>query len=233
MAIRWASDRIDKQGVIAFVTNGSWIDGNVDSGIRACLAEEFSSVHVLHLRGNQRTSGERFGAEGWKGIRQRFTRPVAITIFVKNPNATHDGCKIHYRDIGDYLTREQKLDALTEAVSIKGISDWQTITPNNITIGLDNAAKRLLSSIHSDRRTQRQAKQTMRYLGYIHQGLATTRDAYIYNFSRDACAENAQRMTQDYLAALSELKENPELTVDEVARRHTRILSGIENSRTI
>ena len=56
--------------------------------------------------------------------------PVAITIFVKNPNATHDGCKIHYRDIGDYLTREQKLEALTEAVSIKGISDWQAITPN-------------------------------------------------------------------------------------------------------
>ena len=51
MAIRWASDRIDEQGIIAFVTNGSWIDGNADSGIRACLAEEFSSVHVLHLRG--------------------------------------------------------------------------------------------------------------------------------------------------------------------------------------
>ena len=51
-------------------------------------------------------------------------------ILVKNPNATHDGCKIHYRDIGDYLTRQQKLEALTEAVSIKGISDWQTITPN-------------------------------------------------------------------------------------------------------
>ena len=58
MAIRWASDRIDKQGVIAFVTNGSWIDGNADAGVRACLAEEFSSIHVLNLRGNQRTQGE-------------------------------------------------------------------------------------------------------------------------------------------------------------------------------
>ena len=56
--------------------------------------------------------------------------PVAITIFVKNPNATHDGCKIHYRDIGDYLTREQKLEALQEAVSIKGFIDWQSITPD-------------------------------------------------------------------------------------------------------
>ena len=130
MAIRWASDRIDKQGVIAFVTNGSWIDGNVDSGIRACLSEEFSAVHVLHLRGNAYTSGERRRTEGGNVFGSGSRAPVAITIFVKNPNATHEGCKIHYRDIGDYLTREQKLEALTEAVSIKGISDWQTITPN-------------------------------------------------------------------------------------------------------
>ena len=66
MAIRWASDRIEKQGVIAFVTNGSWIDGNVDAGIRACLAEEFSSIYVLHLRGNQRTQGEVSRREGGK-----------------------------------------------------------------------------------------------------------------------------------------------------------------------
>ena len=59
MAIRWASDRIGEQGVIALVTNGSWIDGNVDSGIRACLVEEFNSIRVLNLRGNQQTQGER------------------------------------------------------------------------------------------------------------------------------------------------------------------------------
>ena len=129
MAIRWASDRIDKQGVIAFVTNGSWIDGNVDSGVRACLAEEFSSIHVLNLRGNQRTQGERSRREGGKVFGSGSRAPVAIMILVKNPNATHEGCKIHYRDIGDYLTRQQKLEALTEAVSIKGISDWQAITP--------------------------------------------------------------------------------------------------------
>ena len=74
MAIRWASDRIGKQGVIAFVTNGSWIDSNVDAGIRACLAKEFSSVYVLNLRGNQRTQGERSRQEGGKqGIRPRLS----------------------------------------------------------------------------------------------------------------------------------------------------------------
>ena len=51
MAVRWASDRIQekKQGIVAFVTPATWIDGNVDAGIRACLPEEFSSIYVLNL----------------------------------------------------------------------------------------------------------------------------------------------------------------------------------------
>ena len=130
MAIRWASDRIQEQGIIAVVTNGSWIDGNADSGIRACFAEEFSSIHVLNLRGNQRTQGELSRREGGKIFGSGSRAPVAIALLVKNPNATHEGCKIQYRDIGDYLTREKKLEILHEAVSIKGISDWQMITPN-------------------------------------------------------------------------------------------------------
>ena len=91
MAIRWASDRIGEQGIIAFVTNGSWIDGNSDTGIRACLAEEFSSIHVLHLRGDARTSGERRRAEAGNVFGGGSRTPVAVTIFVKNPNATHEG----------------------------------------------------------------------------------------------------------------------------------------------
>ena len=64
MAIRWATDRIEDKGVIAVVTNGSWIDGVVDSGVRACLAQEFSSIYVLHLRGEmQRTSRRSIGDE--------------------------------------------------------------------------------------------------------------------------------------------------------------------------
>ena len=130
MAIRWASDRIGEQGVIALVTNGSWIDGNVDSGVRACLAEEFSSIYVLNLRGNQRTQGERSRQEGGKVFGQGSRAPVAITILVRNPEASHDGCRILYRDIGDYLRREEKLAVLREAGSIAGIEDWRTITPD-------------------------------------------------------------------------------------------------------
>ena len=221
MAIRWASDRIKEQGVVAFVTNGSWIDGNVDAGIRACLAEEFSSVFVLNLRGNQRTQGERSRREGGKVFGSGSRAPVAITILVKNPNAAHDGCRIHYRDIGDYLNREEKLAALREAVSISGFSDWQTITPDkhHDWIQQRNDAFGQLYPMGSQEAKAGKADDAI--FGLYSLGLATGRDAYIYNFSRDACAENARRMTQDYLNALQEREDNPELTADEVARRRS------------
>ena len=130
MAIRWASDRIVDQGIVAFVTNGSWIDGNVDAGVRACLVKEFSSIYVINLRGNQRTQGERSRQEGGKVFGQGSRAPVAVTILVRNPNAAHNGCRILYRDIGDYLKREEKLKILREAGSISGIDDWREITPD-------------------------------------------------------------------------------------------------------
>ena len=221
MAIRWASDRIGEQGVIAFVTNGSWIDGNVDSGIRACLAEEFSSIHVLHLRGNARTSGERRRAEGGNVFGGGSRAPVAITLFVKDPDATHDGCKIQYRDIGDYLTREQKLEALQEAVSIKEFEDWQPITPDKHHDWVGQCSDVFAKFYPLGSEEARAGKIDDAIFKLYSLGVATNRDAYIYNFSRETCAENAQRMTQDYLDAISELEGNPELTVEEVVHRYS------------
>ncbi len=221
MAIRWASDRIQKHGVLAFVTNGSWIDGNVEAGIRACLAEEFSSIHVLNLRGNARTSGERRRAEGGNVFGGGSRAPVAITILVKNRKTTHEGCKIHYRDIGPYLTYEQKLTALQEAVSITGLGDWQLITPDKHYdwIGQRNEAFQQFYPLGSENARAGKADDAIFRLYSL--GLGTNRDAYIYNFTHHACAENAQRMTQDYLNALSEIKENPEITADEAASKYS------------
>ena len=127
MAIRWASDRIKKQGIVAFVTPGTWIDGNVESGIRAYLPEEFSSVYVLNLLGDARARGKRGRYEG-EGVFGNATQsPVAITILCKNKNAESDGCRIHYRDIGSELKSKQKLEKLQKKISISGFSDWQII----------------------------------------------------------------------------------------------------------
>ena len=222
MAIRWASDRVKEQGIVAFVTNGSWIDGNADSGIRACLAEEFSSVYVLHLRGNARTSGELRRAEGDNVFGQGSRAPVAITILVKNPNAAHDGCRIHYRDIGDYLSREEKLAILHEAASISGVTDWQIISPNkhHDWIGQRSDAFAQFYPLGSEDARLGEASNTIFEL--YSKGLVTGKDAYIYNFSYEACAENSQRMTEDYLTALSAIEKNPLLTEDMAARCYAK-----------
>ena len=113
-AIRWASDRIGDSGVIGFVTNAGWMDGNAMDGMRKVSdAEEFSSLYVFHLRGNQRTQGERSRQEGGKVFGSGSRAPVAITIFVKNPKATEHG-RILFHDIGDYLDREAKLEAVRQ-----------------------------------------------------------------------------------------------------------------------
>ena len=233
MAIRWASDRIkehgQKQGVVAFVTNGSLIDGPVDAGIRACLAKEFSSIYVLNLRGDQRTQGELSRREGGKVFGQGSRAPVAITILVKNPNATHNGCRILYRDIGDYLSREDKLEKLRESVSILEICDWQEITPDEHYDWIRQRNPAFAKLYPLGLKDEEAGVVNNAIFEVYSQALQTTRDAYIYNFSHEDCAENARLMTEDYLNAVRELEDNPELKVDEVARRHSQNIKWAGN----
>jgi len=132
-AFRWASDRIPQNegGVVAFISNGAWLDGNAQNGMRRCFEEEFTSIYVLNLRGNQRTSGELSRKEGGKIFGSGSRTPIAITFLVKNPAKKGQKAVIHYHDIGDYLTREQKLKLVKEFRSISSRKlDWQIITPN-------------------------------------------------------------------------------------------------------
>lgn len=131
-AIRWSSDRLKDRGVIGFVTNGGFVEASTADGLRRCLVEEFSNLYVFHLRGNANTSGERRRKEKGNVFGAGTKTPVAISILVKNPDAKENG-KINFHDIGDYLTRERKLETLSELGSIGGITQragWQTIEPD-------------------------------------------------------------------------------------------------------
>lgn len=132
-AFRWASDRIsqDEGGVVAFISNGAWLDSNSGEGFRRCLEKEFTSIYVLNLRGNQRTSGELSRKEGGKIFGSGSRTPIAITFLVKNPTMKGQKAIIRYHDIGDYLTREQKLKIVKEFSSISSRKlDWQIIESN-------------------------------------------------------------------------------------------------------
>jgi len=133
-AIRWASDRIGDNGIVAFVTNGYFIDSNVCDGLRGCLADEFTTLYALNLRGNARTSGEARQQEGGNVFDQGARTPVAISLLVKNPDK-HTKPQIFYHDIGDYLSCKEKLSVLVGFKSLNGIhqhssKNWKTINPN-------------------------------------------------------------------------------------------------------
>ena len=229
MAIRWASDRIQdpekNQGIVAFVTPASWLTGIVDAGIRACLPEEFSSIYVLNLRGDARSSRSQSRSEG-EGVFRNATRsPVAITILIKNPNSSHDGCRIYYRQIGDNLKREEKFTRIREAKSIYGFSDWQIIIPDEHYDWVQQRSKVFTGFYPLGSNDTRVGKANDAIFRLYSRGHTTGRDAYIYSFSRNACAENAKKMVQDYLDAIAELEENPELLPDEVALQYTANIS--------
>ena len=211
MAIRWASDRIDDRGVIGFVTNGSWIDGNADSGIRACLEEEFTSVFVLNLRGNQRTQGELSRREGGKIFGSGSRAPVAITILVRNPEKKSRGCRILYRDIGDYLTREEKLKIVKNFGSITKIKDCQSIQPNRYHDWINQRNESFYGFIalgSKDHKANKENAENAIFRLYS-MGIATSRDSYIYNFNKEVCSENARLMIDSYQSAIKELDNNP------------------------
>jgi len=197
-AIRWASDRIGDSGVIGFVTNGGFLEATTADGLRKCLADEFSSIYVFHLRGNQRTSGELSRREGGKIFGGGSRAPIAISILVKNPKAQQHG-KILFHDIGDYLHREQKLKIIEDFGSIKGITEaeaWTTITPDDYGDWLrqrnDGFSEFiLLGSKDKDH------KASLVFANYS-RGLETGRDAWVYNYSKSALEQNIRRMIDFY-----------------------------------
>lgn len=200
-AIRWASDRIGDAGVVAYVSNAGWIDGNTTAGLRQCLAEEFASIHVFHLRGNQRTSGERSRREGGKIFGSGSRTPVAITLLVKNPNAVEQG-RIRFHDIGEYLTREEKLEFVSRFGSIGGIEragKWQTIKPDEHGDWLKQRDNSFSAFIVMGDKT---GAEGVALFGNYSSGVKSQRDTWAYNASRDAVAANMRAMIRFYNAEL-------------------------------
>lgn len=190
-AIRWSSDRIKDRGVIGFVTNGGFIEANTADGLRRCLVEEFSNLYVFHLRGNQRTLGERSRKEGGKIFGSGSRAPIAISILVKNPQAKEQG-KIYFHDIGDYLTRERKLEIISELGSIAGITQrasWQAIEPDAFGDWLNQRDANFDTYISMG---NKKSKNSLNIFSEYSSGLQVRGDFWFYNFSKNRLTSNIQ-----------------------------------------
>ena len=214
-AFRWASDRISDRGVVCFVSNGGWIDGAASSGFRKCLANEFTNIFVFNLKGNQNTSD--WKREGGKVFDSGSKIGIAITLLVKNPNSLEKGA-IYYHEIGDFLSREDKLSIIREAAK-SGAIDWKKIAPDR----------------HSDWINQRDdafygfaplslSKDPLKgdhgLISPYAPGLQTNRDAWIISFSADKAKSNAMRLTGCYNSELERLSKRTESDIGIYANKN-------------
>lgn len=204
-AIKWASLRIKDRGVIAFVTNGGFLDANTADGMRKSLASEFSNIHVFNLRGNRRNAG----AEG-RPIFEAYAKGaggsiagIAVIVLVKNPEAQKP-CQVHYAQVGDYTTAQEKVAEIVAAGSVFG-----------------TGAKALTPNVHGDWLNQRRDDfETFLPIGdkagdatvfaRFSLGLATGRDAWAYNYSRPALEANVRRMLNNYNAEVEKRNVAPD-----------------------
>ena len=190
-AFRWATDRIKGDGVVAFVSNGGWIDGNTADGVRKSFANDFSDIYLFNLRGNQRTAGELSRKEGGKVFGSGSRNTVAILIGIKDPDKA--GCEIHYRDIGDYLSAEEKLDIVNSSI-IENLN-WTKISPN--THG-DWINQRSDSFGTWPTLADRKGNATATFFNVHSRGLSTARDAWCYSFSNQKLQKNLSTLVQNY-----------------------------------
>lgn len=214
LAIRWASDRINKNGIIGFVTNGSFLDGNSDDGLRYCLEREFSYIYVINLRGNARSSGETRRKEG-DGIFGFGSRtPVAITILIKDENYKQDRAQIYYHDIGDYLKREEKLARLSKFKSIAN-TEFKILEPNQYNDWINQRDESFYEFVEIANKDTK-FKDGKDIFKVFSQGIKTNRDAWVYDFSKEKLLQRMQECI-DFCNSQKELlkkDKNHKLSMD-------------------
>lgn len=201
-AFRWSTDRLIRDnpngGVICFVSNGKWLEGNSLDGFRKVIEKEFSSIYIFDLRGDQRTSGELSRKEGGKIFGSGSRAKIAITLLVKNPNVKSEKAKIQYHDIGDYLDREEKLKIIKGFKTFSNLAlALKTLEPNEHGdwISLRNDAFDNYIPLAPDRKLD---VKTNSFFIIQTPGLLSSRESWVYNYSKKKLVTNMDSMIEFY-----------------------------------
>jgi predicted helicase len=226
-AFRWSSDRIiGEEGIICFVTNSAWLDGKSTDGFRKVIEEEFDKIYVFNLRGNQRTSGELSRKEGGKIFGSGSRTPISITLLIKKPNQTGKA-EIYYHDIGDYLNRKEKLQIISDFKSLYKVP-FKIIKPNKEGDWI-NKRNELFDSFINLKPKTKFIENTNSFFNINAIGVATSRDFWVYNFSKNKVYQNMNEMISFYNREvekyISETKLDPQKKIDDIIDNNSQKIS--------
>ena len=176
--MRWASDRLDDDGLIAFITNRVYIDGWQDDGFRKIAADEFSNIYILDLgsdvRRNPRISGTTHNVFG-------IQAGVAIGFFVRE-SSSNDQCKIHYARREDEEVARDKL-AYLHGAALEHL-DFDDITPDERNGWLNQSTpdfQRLMPLIDKQTKFAKTTNDEQAIFRLFSNGVKTNRDEWVFD----------------------------------------------------
>jgi predicted helicase len=212
-ALRMASDRIE-EGVIGFVLNNGWLKGLSGRGVRKALSEEFAEVYVYDLKGDARTRGEEWRRQGDKIFDNQSRAGVCLLFLVKRKDKK-GLAKIHYKAVKDYATKEEKFAELREWEDQPDQIPWQEIQPNQKHDWIDQGEEEFENFVKlGDKRNKHEITVFEQYS----LGLATNRDTYAYNFSKDDLKKHMERLIDTFNEHLARVRSG-EITPDNVEEK--------------
>ena len=207
-AIRWALDRIGDEGVVAFVTNNSFLDGMAFDGMRKHVAEDCAAIYILDLGGNARKGLKVSDANVF-----RIRVGVSINLFVKNRQNPPESPHIFYYGTDELWNRKQKFDFLNECQHA-GDVEWQTIQPDArhtwLTEGLHAEFDTFIPMGTKETKGQKNVAVDTIFQTYT-TGIFTGRDAWTYNFNRDVLTQNISGMIESYNAEVARWGQRTDL----------------------
>lgn len=203
---RWASDRLNENGILAFVTNRSFIESRTFDGFRKTVAQEYSDIYVVDLggdvRANPKLSGTKHNVFG-------IQTGVAISFMVKRVNTTKDkqAARVHYLRRPEMETAEEKLGFLAnhpmgsldfDEVQPDKTNNWVNLTNNNFGTLIPLASKETKAA-----KTNRDIKAIFHKFSL---GVVTARDEWVYDFDPIQVERKVSFLINEYNAELQRLK---------------------------
>ena len=206
-AIRWASDRIGDEGIVAFVTNNSFLDGVAFDGMRKHLADDFNAIYILDLGGNVRKNPKLSGAtHNVFGIQVG----VSINLFVKRRNNTNVQTKIFYARVDEFWRKEDKYRYLDSKEYYRNI-EWKLITPDHrytwLTEGL-HAEFETFIPMGSKTTKAAKAENGKAIFSLYSLGVATSRDMLAYSFDLNLLQECVRTFIEIYNSTVDRKKRH-------------------------
>jgi len=221
-AIRWASDKINEngEGIVAFVSNNSFIEDTSFDGMRKHLENDFDRIYIFNLKGNVRQNPKISGTtHNVFGIQVG----VSINILMKTKIPTEKSIK--YIEVDDFLRKENRYTILNNNKNVFNVQ-WQEITPdkNNIwlTEGLDNDFDTLLPMGTKEAK----AGNDNAIFNIYSLGISTNRDTWTINYNINELSNNIKNSIEFFNLHLLKLKlKNSNLKIDDFVEYDNKKIS--------